>query len=47
MAAMLAVVLSTAGMQGTLLITTGSIVLGAAMVIAPAILQPFTKSHWK
>ncbi|MGN7944719.1 PTS ascorbate transporter subunit IIC [Bacillus sp. 22446] len=43
MAAMLAVVLSTAGMQGTLLITTGSIVLGAAMVIAPAILQPFTR----
>ncbi|MBJ7883202.1 PTS ascorbate transporter subunit IIC, partial [Gelidibacter salicanalis] len=43
MAAMLAVVLSTAGMQGALLVTIGSIILGTAMVIAPAILQPFTR----
>lgn len=43
MVAMLAVVLSTAGMEGSFLVTAGSIILGTAMVIAPAILQPFTR----
>ncbi|RAT69107.1 PTS ascorbate transporter subunit IIC, partial [Lonsdalea populi] len=43
MAALLAVILSTGGMRGVSLIATGAIILGALMVISPAILQPFTR----
>ncbi|MFP1812545.1 PTS ascorbate transporter subunit IIC [Lonsdalea quercina] len=43
MAAMLAVILSTGGMRGISLIATGALILGALMVISPAILQPFTR----
>jgi ascorbate PTS system EIIC component len=43
MAAMLAVVLVTGGMSGVPLVVIGSLILGAAMVIAPAVLQPFTR----
>ncbi|MFP1726779.1 PTS ascorbate transporter subunit IIC [Lonsdalea quercina] len=43
MAAMLAVILSTGGMRGVSLIATGAVILGALMVISPAILQPFTR----
>ncbi|WP_263705507.1 PTS ascorbate transporter subunit IIC [Shouchella tritolerans] len=43
MAAMLAVVLVTGGMSGVPLVLIGSLILGAAMVIAPAVLQPFTR----
>ncbi|MEG3134327.1 PTS ascorbate transporter subunit IIC [Rouxiella sp. T17] len=43
MAAMLAVILATGGMSGFPLVLTGSLILGALMVISPAILQPFTR----
>ncbi len=43
MAAMLAVILSTGGMSGFSLVLTGALILGALMVISPAILQPFTR----
>ncbi|MFP7334880.1 PTS ascorbate transporter subunit IIC [Shouchella clausii] len=43
MAAMLAVVLVTGGMSGVPLVLIGSLILGTAMVIAPAVLQPFTR----
>ncbi len=43
MAAMLAVILATGGLSGFPLVLTGSLILGALMVISPAILQPFTR----
>ncbi|CAM3766211.1 PTS ascorbate transporter subunit IIC [Rouxiella silvae] len=43
MAAMLAVILTTGGMSGFPLILTGALILGALMVISPAMLQPFTR----
>ncbi|EIC84323.1 PTS ascorbate transporter subunit IIC [Serratia sp. M24T3] len=43
MAAMLAVILATGGMSGFPLVLTGALILGALMVISPAILQPFTR----
>ncbi len=43
MACMLAVVLSTGGMDGVALIVTGSIILGLLMVLSPAMLQPFVR----
>ncbi|MCU5773238.1 PTS ascorbate transporter subunit IIC [Erwiniaceae bacterium BAC15a-03b] len=43
MSAMLAVILSSGGVTGFWLVAIGSLILGAMMVIAPAILQPFTR----
>ncbi|MFM3287270.1 PTS ascorbate transporter subunit IIC [Klebsiella quasivariicola] len=43
MAAMLAVILSVGGLSGIWVVTIGAIILGAMMVISPAILQPFTR----
>lgn len=43
MAAMLAVILATGGMSGFPLVLTGALILGALMVISPAMLQPFTR----
>jgi PTS system ascorbate-specific IIC component len=43
MAAMLAVILATGGLSGFPLVLTGALILGALMVISPAILQPFTR----
>ncbi|MDR3431863.1 MAG: PTS ascorbate transporter subunit IIC [Rouxiella aceris] len=43
MAAMLAVILTTGGLSGFTLVLVGSVILGALMVISPAILQPFTR----
>ncbi|WPC76069.1 PTS ascorbate transporter subunit IIC [Vibrio porteresiae] len=43
MAAMLAVVLSAGGISHTMVIIVGSIILGAWMVLSPALLQPFTR----
>lgn len=43
LACMIAVILASAGMTGAHLIFTGSLALGIAMVLSPAILQPFMK----
>lgn len=43
MAAMLAVILSVGGLSGFLVVAIGALILGAMMVISPAILQPFTR----
>ncbi|MGK3143984.1 PTS ascorbate transporter subunit IIC [Pantoea sp. C2G6] len=43
MAAMLAVILSVGGISGVWLVVIGSLILGAMMVVSPAILQPFTR----
>ncbi|MDZ0184755.1 PTS ascorbate transporter subunit IIC [Klebsiella quasipneumoniae] len=43
MAAMLAVILSVGGLSGGWVVTIGAVILGAMMVISPAILQPFTR----
>lgn len=43
MACMIAVILTTGGFTGVLLIVLGSIILGALMVLSPAMLQPFTR----
>ncbi len=42
MAAMLAVILSVGGLSGGV-VAIGAVILGAMMVISPAILQPFTR----
>lgn len=42
MAAMLAVILSVGGLSGGWVVAIGAVILGAMMVISPAILQPFT-----
>ncbi|MBL4954649.1 PTS ascorbate transporter subunit IIC [Neobacillus sp. YIM B02564] len=43
MACMLAAVLSAGGMKGATLVLVGSLILGALMVVMPAILQPYTR----
>ncbi|WP_201712822.1 PTS ascorbate transporter subunit IIC [Rossellomorea arthrocnemi] len=43
MACMIAVILTTSGFTGVPLIVLGSIILGALMVLSPAMLQPFTR----
>lgn len=43
MACLLAVVLSTGGLDGAGLIIIGSIILGLLMVLSPALLQPFVR----
>ena len=43
MACMIAVILTTGGFTGVPLIILGSIILGALMVLSPAMLQPFTR----
>ncbi|WP_053218474.1 PTS ascorbate transporter subunit IIC [Virgibacillus senegalensis] len=43
MACLIAVILSTGGIEGMTLILTGSIILGSLMVLMPAMLQPFTR----
>ncbi|WP_226672308.1 PTS ascorbate transporter subunit IIC [Rossellomorea aquimaris] len=43
MACMIAVILTTGGFTGVPLIVLGSIILGALMVLSPAMLQPFTR----
>ncbi|EXU74003.1 PTS ascorbate transporter subunit IIC [Erwinia mallotivora] len=43
MAAMLAVILSVGGLSTFWVVAVGAVVLGAMMVISPAILQPFTR----
>lgn len=43
MSAMLAVILSVGGFSGFWLVAIGALILGAMMVICPAILQPFTR----
>lgn len=43
MACMLAAVLSAGGMKGAMLVLVGSLILGALMVVMPAILQPYTR----
>jgi ascorbate PTS system EIIC component len=43
MACMLAAVLSASGIKGVTLIIVGSIILGALMVLMPALLQPYTR----
>ncbi|SES06688.1 PTS ascorbate transporter subunit IIC [Salipaludibacillus aurantiacus] len=43
MAALLSAVLGTSGMSGITLVVTGSVILGAVMVIMPALAQPFMK----
>ncbi len=43
MAAMLAVILSVGGLSSFWVIAIGAVILGAMMVISPAILQPFTR----
>jgi len=43
MACMIAVILSTGGLSGTVLVIVGAVLLGSLMVIMPAILQPFTR----
>ena len=43
MSAMLAVILSVGGFSGFWLVAIGALILGAMMVVCPAILQPFTR----
>lgn len=43
MSAMLAVILTSGGVSGPWVIIVGAVVLGALMVVSPAILQPFTR----
>ncbi|TMW72282.1 PTS ascorbate transporter subunit IIC [Alteribacter natronophilus] len=43
MACLIAVILSSGGMAGIPLVVTGSLILGAAMVFFPAILQPYMR----
>ncbi|TYS89798.1 PTS ascorbate transporter subunit IIC [Rossellomorea aquimaris] len=43
MACLIAVILTTGGFTGVSLIILGSIILGALMVLSPAMLQPFTR----
>ena len=43
MACLIAVILTTGGFSGISLIILGSIILGAWMVLSPAMLQPFTR----
>jgi PTS system ascorbate-specific IIC component len=43
MACMLAAVLSASGIKGATLVIIGSIILGALMVLMPALLQPYTR----
>ncbi|MEL3971907.1 PTS ascorbate transporter subunit IIC [Rossellomorea oryzaecorticis] len=43
MACLIAVILTTGGFSGLSLIILGSIILGALMVLSPAMLQPFTR----
>lgn len=43
MACLIAVILTTGGFSGASLIILGSIILGALMVLSPAMLQPFTR----
>ncbi|WP_449619268.1 PTS ascorbate transporter subunit IIC [Robertmurraya sp. Marseille-Q9965] len=43
MACLLAAVLSTSGLSGTLLVLVGSVILGLLMVLMPALLQPTVK----
>lgn len=43
LASMLAIVLSAGGLSNIVVITAGSLILGAWMVISPALLQPFTR----
>ncbi|MGP4062450.1 PTS ascorbate transporter subunit IIC [Halobacillus sp. H74] len=43
MACLIAVILSTGGFSGATLIIFGSVILGALMVLSPAMLQPFTR----
>ncbi|MGM0840116.1 MAG: PTS ascorbate transporter subunit IIC [Bacillota bacterium] len=43
MACLIAVILTTGGFSGVPLIILGSIILGALMVLSPAMLQPFTR----
>ncbi|KHE73013.1 PTS ascorbate transporter subunit IIC, partial [Halobacillus sp. BBL2006] len=43
MACLIAVILTTGGFTGAGLVILGSIVLGALMVLSPAMLQPFTR----
>ncbi|RLQ96667.1 PTS ascorbate transporter subunit IIC [Falsibacillus albus] len=43
MACLIAVILTTGGFSGISLIILGSIILGALMVLSPAMLQPFTR----
>jgi len=43
MACMLAAVLSASGIKGVSLVVVGSIILGALMVLMPALLQPYTR----
>jgi len=43
MACMIAVILSTGGLSGIVLITIGALILGSLMVVMPALLQPYTR----
>ncbi|MFD1020266.1 PTS ascorbate transporter subunit IIC [Thalassobacillus hwangdonensis] len=43
MACMIAVILTTGGIEGTSMVIIGSIILGSLMVLSPAMLQPFTR----
>ncbi|TLS35214.1 PTS ascorbate transporter subunit IIC [Pseudalkalibacillus caeni] len=43
MACLIAVILTTGGFSGLQLVILGSIILGALMVLSPAMLQPFTR----
>ncbi|MGP4074787.1 PTS ascorbate transporter subunit IIC [Halobacillus sp. K22] len=43
MACLIAVILNTGGFSGATLIIFGSVILGALMVLSPAMLQPFTR----
>ncbi|GAA0485328.1 PTS ascorbate transporter subunit IIC [Salinibacillus aidingensis] len=43
MACLVAVILTTGGIDGTLLVVLGSFILGSLMVLMPAMLQPFTR----
>ncbi|MUK87685.1 PTS ascorbate transporter subunit IIC [Ornithinibacillus sp. L9] len=43
MACMIGVILTTGGITGVTMVVVGSIILGALMVLSPAMLQPFTR----
>ncbi|MBH8583450.1 PTS ascorbate transporter subunit IIC [Thermoactinomyces vulgaris] len=43
MACLIAVILSTAGLNGALLVIVGSVILGILMVVSPAILFPYVR----